>query len=224
MVIFVFLGFARTFYLHRLFGVPAPTSFMAFHGTLMSGWMVLLFTQTALINSNRVRWHRRLGVFGAFYAALIVPVGCMATLIAAAREVRAHSAMAASQLTVLALELTQMLLFAGLVTAAVSLRNRYDWHKRLMLMATLCILPNVIVRLSFLTNIEFFTRNINLLGLWALTVVLVVAIDSYRRRQLHPAFGLVGTLTIASLYAAYFVGISHEWVRVSTWLVSSQTP
>jgi hypothetical protein len=220
IVIFVFVGFARTFYLHRIFGVPAPPSFMAFHGSLMSGWILLLFVQTALITSNRVHWHRRLGIVGAFYAVLIVVVGCMATLIAAAREVRAHSAMVASQLNVLALELTQMLLFACLVGAAVRLRNRYDWHKRLMLMATLCILPNVIVRLSFLTDIEFFTRNINLLGLWALTVILVVALDSYRRRRLHPAFGLVGALTIASLYAAYFVGITNGWVRFSTWLVS----
>lgn len=89
-----------------------------------------------------------------------------------------------------------------------------------MLMATLCILPNVIVRLSFLTDIEFFTRNINLLGLWALTVVLVIALDSYRRRRLHSAFGLVGALTIASLHAAYFVGITSRWVRFSSWLVS----
>jgi hypothetical protein len=147
-------------------------------------------------------------------------VGCTATLIAAAREVRAHSAMVASQLNVLALELTQMLLFACLVAAAVRLRNRYDWHKRLMLLATLCILPNVIVRLSFLTDIEFFTRNINLLGLWALTVILVVALDSHRRRRLHPAFGLVGALAIASLYAAYFVGITNGWIRFATWLVS----
>ncbi len=89
-----------------------------------------------------------------------------------------------------------------------------------MLLATLCILPNVIVRLSFLTNIEFFTRNINLLGLWALVVIVVVALDSYRRRRLHPAFGLFGVLTIASLYAAYFVGVTNGWVRFSTWLVS----
>lgn len=220
IVIFVFVGFARTFYLHRLFDVPAPTSFMAFHGSLMSGWILLLFTQTALIASNRVHWHRRLGIVGACYAVLIVVVGCMATLIAAAREVRAHSAGVASQLTVLALELTQMLLFACLVAAAVRLRNRHDWHKRLMLLATLCILPNVIVRISFLTNIDFLERNINLLGLWALTVILVVAIDSYRRRRLHPALGVVGALVIASLYAAYFVGITSGWMRFATWLVS----
>ena len=124
IVAFVFVGFARTFYLHQLFGVPAPTTFMSFHGVLMSGWIVLMFCQATLVARRRVLWHRRLGIFGSCYAAVIVVVGCAATLIAAAREVRAHSVDVASQLNVLALELTQMLLFACLVGSAVSRPSR----------------------------------------------------------------------------------------------------
>jgi hypothetical protein len=220
IAVFVFAGFARTFYLHRLFGVPAPTSFMSFHGSLMSGWILLLFIQTTLVAKRRVIWHRRLGIFGACYAGILVVAGCSATLIAAAREVQAHSVNVPSQLDVLALELTQMLLFACLVGLAVRLRNRYDWHKRLMLLATLCILPNVVVRFSFLTTSEFFQRNITLLSLWAFLVLVVVALDSYRRRRVHPAFGLVGTVAIVSLYAAYFIGLTPPWMRFASWLVN----
>jgi len=57
IVVFVFAGFARTFYLHQLFGVPAPTSFMAFHGSLMSGWILLLFFQATLVAKRQVLWH-----------------------------------------------------------------------------------------------------------------------------------------------------------------------
>lgn len=220
VVIFVFAGFARSFYLHGLFGVPSPSPFLQFHGSVMSGWVLLLFIQTALISTKRVLWHRRLGFTGACYAALIVVLGCVATLSAAAREVRHHSADAGSQLTVLSLELTQMMLFACLVGAAVTLRNRHDWHKRLMLLATLCILPNVIVRLAFMTTVEVLQRNLTVLALWALLVVVVAAIDSYRRRGVHPAFGIVGTAAVASLYAAYIVGVTPTWIRFSTWLVS----
>ena len=146
--------------------------------------------------------------------------GCTATLIAAAREVRAHSMDVASQLSVLALELTQMLLFACLVGSAVWLRNRHDWHKRLMLLATLCILPNVIVRISLLTSSAFFQRNITLLSLWALLVVVVVALDSYRLRRVHPAFVFGGMVAVSSLYAAYFVSLTPLWMRFATWLVT----
>ena len=220
ILVFVFAGFARTFYLHRLFGLPAPSAFMSFHGLLMSGWILLLFIQTGLVARRRVLWHRRLGIAGACYAAAIVVVGCAATLIAATREVRANSANVASQFNVLALELTQMLLFASLVGAGVWLRRRYEWHKRLMLLATLCILPNVIVRISLLSTNDFFQRNINLLSVWALLVLAVVALDSYRRRRVHPAFGLVAPLTVSCLYAAYFVGLSTPWIRFAGWLVS----
>jgi hypothetical protein len=219
IAILVLAAFARTFYLHGLFGVPAPTTFMSFHGALMSGWILLFLLQSWLVSVQRLRWHRRLGVFAAGYAALVVVVGCTATLIVAAREVRAHSPFVSSQLDVLALELTQMLLFACLVGAAIRLRNRYDWHKRLMVLATLCIVPNAIVRLSLLTSIELLSHNIALLTLWAFVVIAVIALDTLRRRRLHPAFGFAGAAALVIMYCAHFVGVSQPWVRFAGSLV-----
>jgi hypothetical protein len=220
IVVFVFAGFSPTFYLHQLFGQPAPTPFFVFHGLLMSGWVLLLLVQTTLIARGRAIWHRRLGIFGACYAGLIVVVGCAATLIAAAREVRAHSAYVASQLDVLSLELTQMLLFACLVGSAVWFRYRRDWHNRLMLLATLCILPNVIVRLSLRTTIALLQQNITLLSMWSLLVLAVVGLDAWRLRRLHPVSGFAGAMAIASLYAAYFIGLTQPWMRFASRLVS----
>ncbi len=220
IVALTFAGFARSFYLHDLLGAPAPSPFLILHGAVMSSWVLLFLIQAVLITTNRLRWHRRLGYIGVCSAALIVVLGCVATLAAAAREVHAHSEAVNSQLDVLALELAQMLLFASLVSAAVYLRNRHDWHKRLMLLATLCILPNAVVRLAFLTDIDLLQKNISLVTLWAFLVLVVVVIDSYRRRGLHPAFGVVGVGAVASLYAAHFIGVTTTWVRFSTWLVT----
>lgn len=64
----------------------------------------------------------------------MVLLGSSATALSR-REVRAHSDFLSSFLTVLALELTQILLFASLVGAAVWLRNRPSYHKRLVLLA-----------------------------------------------------------------------------------------
>jgi hypothetical protein len=216
----VFTGFARSFYLHTLFGVNAPAPFFVFHGVVMSGWIALLIAQATLISARRVQWHRWLGVFGVGYAALMVVVGCMSTLKAAAREASAHSAMLASQFNVLALELTQMALFAGLVSAAVVLRRRPDWHKRLMILATLCLLPNPIVRLSMLSTAEFLSHNIVLVSLWALLVAAVGVVDSYRRRSVHPVYGVLGTGAVACMYVAYFIGRSESWMRFAARLVS----
>src|SRR5450755_2631485 len=82
----VFWTFARTFYLKPFFGTPPLSALLHIHGAVMTGWVVLLVVQSTLITAHRVQWHRRLGVFGAGWAALVVSLGSITTLHAAARE------------------------------------------------------------------------------------------------------------------------------------------
>jgi len=210
IVLLVFIGFSRTYYLHTLFKTPDLTIFLHVHGAVMTGWIALFTAQTFLISSHRTRIHRVLGAFGAGYALLVVVMGCTATVLAARREVRAHSEFSSSFLTVLALELTQMLLFGSLVGLGIWLRNRAGYHKRLILLGTFCILPNPIVRLFIWVG---FGSNIVILTLWALLVTAVVLLDSMRNRRLHPAFGFGATITIAFLYIAYFSSVTPLWQR-----------
>ena len=211
LVLLALAGFSRSFYLHTLFGMPAPTRFLQIHGAIMTGWMLLLAIQTALIFVRRTRWHRMLGYAGVIYAVLILPVGAMATLGLARREVLAHSAAVPSQLNVLGLELTQLTLFAILVAGAVLLRAKTDIHKRLMVIATLCILPNAIVRLSLLTDFDFLSTNFGIITVWALLVVAVVGVDVWRNRRLHPAFGWSASLAIVALFAAWYASRTALW-------------
>jgi hypothetical protein len=208
IVVLVFVGFARTYYLHSLFGMPALTRFLHVHGAVMTGWIVLFAAQTFLITSNRIPIHRIVGAFGAGYAVLVVLMGTTATLVAARREVRAHSESVSSVLTVLALELTQMALFAFLVALGVWLRNRTGYHKRLMLLATFCILPNPIVRLFIWARLG---SNISILSFWASLVTAVVLVDSIRNRRVHPAFGLGATIIVVFLYLVYFGSRTPLW-------------
>src|SRR6202021_385157 len=157
--------------------MPALSRFLHFHGAVMTGWIILFGVQTFLIGSNHTHIHRILGPFGAGFAVLVVIMGCTATVLSARREVRAYSEFVSSVLTVLALELTQMLLFASLVAAGVWLRNRAGYHKRLMLLATFCILPNPIVRLFIWAG---FGSNIMILSFWASLVAAVVLLDSMK--------------------------------------------
>lgn len=217
LALLMFAGFARSFYLHTLFNQPAPTRFLQIHGAIMTGWLGLLLVQTGLIFVKRPGWHKTLGYWGIAYAALILPIGAMATFGAARREVLAHSAMVRGQLNVLGLELTQLSLFALLVASAYFLRTRTDFHKRLMVIATLCILPNAIVRLSILSNLDFLGTNLAIMTVWTFLVLAVVGSDVWRNRRLHPAFGWSAALAILALYAAWYgsrlPAWDHYWVR-----------
>jgi hypothetical protein len=185
----------------------------------MSSWVVLFVVQTYLISARRVALHRRLGVAGVFIALLVVILGSTTTINAAAREVGRHSAEAGTRVTVLGLELVQMALFAGFVTAAILARHRPDVHKRLMLLATACMLPSAFSRIPLDLTV-MVSPFVSILTLSNLFVLACVAFDTSRNRRLHPAFGWGALIWSVSLNLAYVTSISAPWLRFGTWLVS----
>jgi hypothetical protein len=92
----------------------------------------------------------------------------------------------------------------------VWLRNRTGYHKRLMLLATFCILPNPIVRLFIWAGLG---SNFMILSFWASLVTAVVLFDSIRNRRVHPAFGLGATIIVVFLYLVYFGSRTLLWQR-----------
>jgi hypothetical protein len=207
--------FARTYYLRPFFDASPLPLMLHVHGVVMTGWVVLLVIQSTFIAARRVGWHRRLGVVGTVWAALVVIVGSVTTLHAAAREVRAHSALAAGQVVITSLDLMQMLFFAGFVGAAIWLRRRPDYHKRLMLLTIVCMLPDALARLpvSFMTN-----QNI-MLGLDGF-VLLSVGIDTVAHRRLHPVFRWGAVLFVGAFHAALYFTSTPTWIAFGSRLVS----
>jgi hypothetical protein len=211
----VFWTFARTFYLKALFHTPVLSPLLHVHGVVMSGWVVLLVVQSGLVALRRVEWHRRLGVFGAVWAAFVVILGSTTTLHAAAREVRAQSKFAASQIVITSLDLVQMLLFAGLVGLAIWTRGRPATHKRLMLLTIACLLPDALARLP----VGFMTNLLILRGL-DLFVLLCVGIDTLRHRRLHPAFGWGAVVVLGAFHVAFHFVQTPAWIAFGRRLMS----
>jgi hypothetical protein len=65
-------GFAQSYYLKTLFETPALPTALHLHGIIMSAWCLLFAVQTLLVATHRVQVHRRLGIFGAVIAVLVV--------------------------------------------------------------------------------------------------------------------------------------------------------
>lgn len=191
---------------------PPLTPLLVVHAILMAGWIAIFLIQSAIISAGRLAWHRRLGLAIIAIALLIVPIGCMSTLAPAARAVVRQTPDMRQRLNVLGLETTQMLLFGGFVATAIVLRNRTAIHKRLMLLATLSILPNAIVRLSFMGVLPLRTNSAILVA-WAFLVLSFVVIDSFRIGRLHPAFARGAPAAIGALVLAQIVSTSDPWVQ-----------
>ena len=218
----VFWTFARTFYLKPFFGTPPLSALLHIHGAVMTGWVVLLVVQTSLIAAHRVHWHRRLGVFGAVWAALVVIVGSVTTLHAAAREVRGHTDFAASQVVITSLDLLQMLFFAGFVAIAIWQRHRPDYHKRLMLLTIACMLPDALARLpvSFMTQATEVDLNLRIMVGLDLFIIICVGLDTFWHRRLHPAFAWGAFLFVGAFHLALYATQSQAWIAFGESLVS----
>jgi hypothetical protein len=214
-LVLVLWTFARTFYLKLIFDTPPLPLLLHVHAVVMTGWPVLLVVQAGLISARRVQWHRRLGVFGACWAALVVILGSATTLHAAAREVRGHTKLAHIQVFITTLDMLQMLLFAGFVTAAILLRHRPDYHKRLMLLTIACMLPDALARLP----VSFMTNSLILVGL-DIFVFGCVAIDTLRNRRLHPALGWGALLFAVTFHVALFAALTPGWIAFASQLLS----
>ena len=145
ILITVFAGFARTYFLRPYFDARPLLPLLHLHGFVFTSWIVLTVLQVALVAAKRTDLHRRLGVAGAVLAALVFIVGC-ATAIIRAKVVDVPPG-APSPLVFLTIPLGDMLVFAGLVGAALYLRQRVAAHKRLMLLAMISILPAAVARL-----------------------------------------------------------------------------
>src|SRR5690242_6603851 len=105
------------------------------HAVAFVGWLVLLTAQVLLIRFARHDIHRRLGLFGAGLAAVMIVLGPATAFYMQ----RVHFGTAESDPPFLAVQLTDILAFAGLVAAGIALRGTPAAHKRLMLLATLYI-------------------------------------------------------------------------------------
>jgi len=208
----VFAGFARTYYLRHAFDAPALSGLVHIHGLVMTLWFALFVTQTVLVAARRTDLHRRLGAAGAGLAILVMVIG-VATAITAARL---GVSPGPPPLVFLAIPLGDILVFAVLVAAGLSLRRRVDAHRRLMLLSCVGILTPAIARIP----LEFIRAGgpFVYFGLTDLCVLACVAVDTARNRRLHPAFGWGALVIVASQPLRLALAGTPAWMRIATWL------
>jgi hypothetical protein len=153
------------------------------HSALMFGWLILFAIQTSLVAVGRVALHRRMGIAGCVMAIAIVLVGFPMVIIAA-RLGGDHMPPDMPAPVFLASAFSLLIIFSVLVAFGIGLRRQRDYHKRLMLLATIPLLDAAIVRFMNVYTHWTFDSNYIRYGL----IFICVLIDTIRCRRLHPAF------------------------------------
>jgi len=217
IILTVFAGFAPTYYLKSYFESPPLRPLVHVHGAVFTLWLVLFLVQTTLVAAGRVRLHRLFGMGGVVVAVLMVGLG-MSTAVSAAAL--GHSPPGAPPpLVFLVIPFTDILVFSGLVAAAFYFRRRPDVHKRLMLLATIGILPAATGRMP----LEVLHSPPAFFALADLFFVPCVLYDLFSRGRPHRATVLGGLAIVASQPLRLLIGHTQTWSEFATWLTTWAT-
>ncbi len=210
----VFAGFSRTYYLRPVFQTQPLIPLLHVHGLIFTSWIALFLIQTTLVARKRTRIHMRLGIAGGVLAVLMLLIGSL-TAIVRAKTVTAPPGFP-NPLVFLTIPLGDMLVFAILISTAFYFRLRADIHKRVMLLATIGILPAAVARLPF----DFILRSgpIAFFGLADLFIIPCLIWDLATRGRPHRATVLAAALIVISQPLRLVIGNTHAWLVFATWL------
>jgi hypothetical protein len=202
VAVIVLAGFVPMYTLRLLHHDPNLTILVHAHGFVMSAWIALFLFQVLLIARRRIQLHRRLGTFGVGLAALIVLLGVPTLIHSAARQ--AHCVDCSPfRWRLVAFDGLALFVFSCLVSAAILLWRRADYHKRLMLLATLSLLGPAFGRLTAIANGMGDDSDVGVLVLCAGIVVVCATVDTVKSHRLHPAFLWGGVAIICMDGATY---------------------
>jgi hypothetical protein len=177
----IVVAFAQHFALGRS-SIDVPLVYHL-HGVVYMGWVAIFVAQHWLAARGHIAGHRRLGRIAMLWIALMVVMGIAITVTVVQRGTtpfffRPQHFLIANPLTLLA--------FVGLVVAAVRMRARTDWHRRLHLCAMAMILGPAFGRLlpsPFLIPWAFEVAT-----LAGLIFPLIALVREWRAGAVHPAW------------------------------------
>ncbi len=216
MLITVLAGFGPTYYFNSISGSAVVlTPALQVHGAAFTTWMVLLVLQSTLISAGRVDLHRRLAVAGGVLGACMMVLGAYVAI----TRFRAGVLTLGPDFPLgmlLAIALATIVVFPVLFGSALVLRRRMDFHKRLVLLATMELVLAAVARLPVISSLgppAFFSVT-------DLFVVALVVYDLYTRGRIHPATLWGGLFFVASQPLRLAIGFSAPWQSFATWLMS----
>jgi len=183
------------------------------HAVVFMGWVTIYLLQNIFVATDRMRLHRRLGWIAA---AWMVPMLVLGVLVTVAMVRLGHVPFFFRPLQFLIFDPLTLVAFAGLTGAAIAMRRRTQWHRRLHFCAMSLLLGPAFGRLLPLPLLQPWAWE----SAFAATMLFPVAgalADVRRGGRVHPAWlwgmaTMVGTFVLieAVTYSALGLGIYRD--------------
>lgn len=211
MACLVFGGFGLTYWgplVNSSF--PGAPPVVHLHGLVFTAWMLLLLTQPLLVAVGKVALHRSVGTFGIALATLVIATGLLITLLGAAGD---RDTPAGNYYDGMYLGCMAVSGFGLLFALAIRQIRQPAVHRRLMLLATLPLLPPAIHRLYMVPlQLAYFPLLPMYLTLDALSLAIVL---EERRSS-----GRLGVHTLLGVGWLLLQQLAHPFVVQAAWFAA----
>ncbi len=207
----VFGGFGMTYWGPLVNGsFPAAPPVVHLHALVFTAWILLLLAQPLLVAVGKVAVHRSVGTFGIALATLVIATGLLITLLGAAGD---RDTPAGNYYDGMYLGCMAVSGFGLLFTLAIRQVRQPAVHRRLMLLATLPLLPPAVHRLYMVPlQLAYFPILPMYLTLDALA--LAILLEEWR------SSGRLGVPTLLGVGWLLLQQLAHPLVVDSAWFAA----
>ncbi len=220
MLLVMLIGF-RLFYLQgKAFPdreiAPPIRTLVIVHAVSMTAWVLLFLVQTVLVSRRQYRTHMALGRAAAVVAGLIVVTGLILSVQSTRFSPPGLIIWSLTGRQFMAVPFFSILLFGGMVGAAVWYRKQSRIHRPMMLFATLSALGAATARIGLLNGLYEGTALAPIFGP-SLGVVVIgavfVAVNWALMRSFDKWFAISYGLVVATFLLAMQIATTGAWSR-----------
>lgn len=186
------------------------------HAFVFFGWVALYVTQNALVAGGAVHVHRRFGWLALAFVPAMVALGLAVTL----HSVQSRGGPPFFGLSEFLIgNVIGLLCFAGLVSAAIALRRRTDWHRRLMFCAMAALTGPGLGRLLPMPLLIPWSWWIAALIVPLVFPLIGMAYDRRRTGRVHRAWLWGAGAMIVTHFAGALIADSPPGIALTEWVV-----
>jgi hypothetical protein len=205
---FVFGGFGMSYLYPLAIGrFPTAPAVVHLHGLVYFAWTILLVVQPLLIGTRNVTLHRSVGTFGIALATAVMFMGALITLLGGAAN-RDHPG--PNYYHGIYLGFMAVAGFGTMFTLAIRNVRRPEVHKRLMLLATLPLLPPGVHRL-YMVPLGLTTFPVLPMYLTLDAMALAILIHEWRSTARIGTRTLIGTAWLVVQQALHYPVTHSQW-------------
>lgn len=219
-------GFIPTYWAPVARGSFSGAPILHAHGLLFTAWTLVFLAQARFAAAGRFEHHRMLGLAGVSLATAMLLIGIGVSVHSMRGGIAEGFELEARTFSIV--PVTIIVFFAAVVAVAIASIRRPEVHMRLMLVATISMLPPALARMVRLLAGApppgmgapppvAFSLVPNLLA--DLLIVVAIVHDWRTRGRPHPAYLIAGGALLAVQVVRVPLSGTAAWHAVTDWLL-----